>query len=510
MADTVTVPLRSESDMSMKSIVRDLIICVSITMLFLMAGCSGGNSAAPGFTLPDAADYSTLTWTNAFTSAHGKLAREYPFTTWNGVDWPGLYSRFLPRIQQAQNAGDEKAYYLALHEYIFSIPDGHVSLTASVTTTLTSVTLERAGGGFGLAVAELDDHRVIAAAVITGDTAAQAGIKAGAEIVSWGGLPVLTAIDRIEIGTIPYRTLTYEYSPNSESSRATSVFSRLEQARLLTRGALDSKISVEFINPGSADLQTVTLTAGFDDGRTLSLLNFAARPLFSDQINYRITPEGYGYLRLRAEIDLTDYSRYPVELFQKFREAMDSFVAAGVPGVILDLRGNYGGSDKLAADLCGFFYSSQQIYERQYIYDKRDGSFAGYDELIITPYPPPTPHYGGSVVVLVNPGTISSGEGPAAFIKKLPNGAVIGFHGTNGSFGMAGGEIMMPGGYNIKYPYGRSEDQSGVVQLDSRNGVGGVAPTVRVPKTAENVLAYAAGTDVELAYAISYLREKIQ
>lgn len=91
-------------------------------------------------------------------------------------------------------------------------------------------------------------------------------------------------------------------------------------------------------------------------------------------------------------------------------------------------------------------------------------------------------------------------------ISQLPNGRVIGFHGTNGSFGMTGGEIKMPGGYTIGYPYGRSVDENGVIQLDSRNGIGGVAPNPRVPKTLENVLAFAAGTDVELQYAIEHLR----
>ncbi len=110
------------------------------------------------------------------------------------------------------------------------------------------------------------------------------------------------------------------------------------------------------------------------------------------------------------------------------------------------------------------------------------------------------------MVVLVNPGTISSGEGPAMGIARLPQGRVIGFHGTNGSFGMVGGQIAMPGGYTIGYPFGRSVDQHGVVQLDSRNGIGGVAPNPRVPKTLENVLAFAAGIDVELQYAVRYLR----
>ena len=93
-------------------------------------------------------------------------------------------------------------------------------------------------------------------------------------------------------------------------------------------------------------------------------------------------------------------------------------------------------------------------------------------------------------------------------ISRLPNGRVIGFHGTDGSFGMTGGEITMPGGYTIEYPYGRSLDQNGVIQMDSKNGIGGVAPNPRVPMTQENVLAFAAGTDVELQYAIDYLSSR--
>ncbi|MBA4395572.1 MAG: peptidase S41, partial [Desulfobacca sp.] len=54
--------------------------------------------------------------------------------------------------------------------------------------------------------------------------------------------------------------------------------------------------------------------------------------------------------------------------------------------------------------------------------------------------------------------------------------------------------------------FGRSVDRNGVVQLDSRNGIGGVTPNPRVPKTLANILAYAAGTDVELQHAIQYLR----
>jgi len=498
-----------------------ILLALSCLALLLLPGCSGGGGSDTAadpridFTYPDAADYSKLAWTDGFKAAHDKFSREYAFSDWKGVDWPGLSGRFLPRITQAQAAGDEKAYYQALHEYVCSIPDGHISLSAENAAVPMALGKELAGGGFGMAVVELDDWRVIAAAIVPNGPADLVGIVAGAEIITWGGQPVKTAIGRIDVGAVPFKVLTG--AVGGESPQATIEHYRLEQARLLTRGRVGAGVQVAFKNPGSATSRTVTLTAVDDAGQTFSLVNFAKRPALSDQVDYRILPEGYGYVLVRMELDLipgTDQPApgYPAGVFQRFREAIASFVAAGVPGVIVDLRGNYGGSDELAADMCGFFSAAPSFYEYQEYYDKRTGRFlrltlddrsAVVDNLSIQPQ---TPYFGGPVVVLVNPATTSSGEGPAMGIARLPQGSVIGFHGTNGSFGMTGGEIPMPGGYKIKYPFGRSVDKNGVIQLDSRNGIGGVAPNPRVPKTLENVLACAAGTDVELQYAVKYLR----
>ena len=501
----------------MKTPFRYSLLALFYLIQLVLSGCSGGSESGTGtdprngFTYPDPADYSTLTWTDAFQAAHDKFSREYAFSEWKGVDWPGLYSRFMPRIIQAQATGDEKAYYLALHEYVCSIPDGHISLAAQNAAVPTALGKELAGGGFGMAVAELDDSRVIAAAIVSNGPADLAGIVTGAEIISWGGEPVKTAIGRIDVGAVPFKVLTGALG--GENPQATLEHYRLEQARLLTRGPVGTGVQVVFKNPGSAASQTATLMAVDDAGQTFSLLNFAKRADFSDQVDYRILPEGYGYVLVRMEHDLSNPG-YPTRIFQEFQEAITSFVAAGVPGVVVDLRGNYGGSDQLAADLCGFFYSSPSFYEYQEYYDKRNGQFLQFtaDEHGLNPFVdnisinPQTPYFDGPVVALVNPGTISSGEGPTMCISQLPNGRVIGFHGTNGSFGMTGGAIQMPGGYTIEYPYGRSVDENGVIQLDSRNGIGGVAPNPWVPKTLENVLAFAAGTDVELQYAIKYLR----
>ena len=464
-----------------------------------------------GFTYPDPADYSMLGWTAAFEAAHDKFSREYAFGAWKGIDWDALYEEYRPRVALAEAVGDERAYYLALHEYVCSIPDGHIGLKAEDESTPIAIAEELVGGGFGMAVAELDDWRVVAAAVVPGGPADTAGIVTGAEIVSWGGVPAQQAIGRIDVGAVPYKLLTGAYG--DENPIATRALYRLEQARLLARGPVGSSAAIAFRNPGAADTQTATLAAVADGGRTFRLVDFAQRPELSDQIDYRILPGGYGYVLVRMEVDMADPGAYPTRIYEQFKAAIASFVAAGAHGVILDLRGNYGGSDQLAADLCGFFYSTPAFYEETEYFDKRDGRFIRLTLAETGPDPivdqisivPQSPHYGGPVVVLVNPNTKSSGEGLPYSISRLPQGTVIGFHGTNGSFGMVGGAIALPGGYSIDYPFGRSVDQDGIVQLDSRNGVGGVAPDLRVPITMANALAFAAGTDVELQYAVKYL-----
>jgi len=493
----------------MKMTLQKIMVAAVVAIFLSLAGPSaemkseGAEDPGEGFTVPDKANYTDLGWAEAFSAANGKLSREYAFTDWKRVDWSALSARYLPLIEQAEASHDEIAYYRALHEYLFSIPDGHVSLTASDSSIPLSISRELIGGGYGLAVAETDDHRVIVAAVIQDGPASRSGVVTGAEIASWGGLPAGEAIGRIDIGKVPYRALTGEISPNVESSIATTGHYRLEQARLLVRAPAGAVTEVVFRKPGSTKFQRVNLVAEDDGGKTYSLLNFAVRPEFTDKVDFRILPEGYGYLHLRAFIDLNDMSAYPETIYERIREAITSFVAAGVPGVIIDLRGNYGGFDQLAADLCGFFTPSETFFESQVMYDKRDGTFLYLGDLAITPQ---EPCFDGPVAVLVNPGTKSSGEGPPAFFSKRASSCVIGFHGTNGSFGLAGGEIVMPGGYTIKYPYGRSLGQDGQIQIDSRDGVGGVAPGSRIPKTVPNLLAYAAGEDVELDYAIDFLR----
>lgn len=70
---------------------------------------------------------------------------------------------------------------------------------------------------------------------------------------------------------------------------------------------------------------------------------------------------------------------------------------------------------------------------------------------------------------------------------------------------MVGDSIKMPCGIKIGFPYGRSIDENGTVKLDSRNGIGGIIPDIRIPMNAANAVAFGDGTDVLLDEAVKAL-----
>ena len=74
---------------------------------------------------------------------------------------------------------------------------------------------------------------------------------------------------------------------------------------------------------------------------------------------------------------------------------------------------------------------------------------------------------------------------------------------------MAGDEAKMPGNIEVHWPYGQSLDKNKIVQIDSRNGNGGVLPTIRTPMTMENALRVANGEDVELEQAVAVVKSRL-
>ena len=487
--------------------------------LLLFGACSDNSSNSSSwnepFQLQPAGNYTQMTWTEAFDALHAQFSAAYAFTEWKGIDWKTMKAVTRPKIVQAEADGSEIAFVTALREYIFFLPDGHVSMKGG---GLLDLLTTKNQCSFGVAITGLDDGRIVAYVVTDGGPAAEAGIEPGDEIVMWDGLPIVEALAAQSI------LWTKSYSPP-----ATNEHKLLKQYQMLVIRPEGSQSTVTFRKDGGGGDQNVTLTATDDGGEILKKSSLWVNPEIKKKkpheldanvlVQYSQLPSGYGYLFLGALMDIVAYQEGldPLTpIYDKFKEAIQFFTDQDVPGIIVDLRANMGGSDSLAAGLSGFFYQAPVFYEYQNWYNNITGTFENIlldDENkiigrnVALDIPSQTPHYEGPVIVIVNPLTISSGEGVAMAIQNLPQGQVLGFWGTNGSFGMTGGEAAMPGDYEVQFPFGQSLNSNRTVQLDSRNGVGGVHPDISVPKTLENMVDYSNGEDVELDYAVQTLQD---
>ncbi len=469
---------------------------ISLGLVLTITSC--GTKTAAIYQFPEAADFSQMTWTDAFNAVVAKMEREYGFTQWKGVGWKTLGNAFRPAIEQAQASGNFEEYYLAMKEFLAAIPDGHVNLKGDDRGVIAS----KVGGGFGMLAMKLDDGRIVAASVTPGGPADAAGMKAGAELVAWGGIPADQAL--ADTSTL--------FARNSQATDEDVAYQKL---RFLVRAPIGATEQVAFKNQGEAAPTTVTLTA-IDDGMEPLVKTEPIPDIFAMNpdklIDSQVLSGNIGYIHVLAELDLTAEDGSTISTADLFKQAVDSFIDANVAGIIIDVQGNVGGLDVMVTQFMSNFYKTKTLYEYGDWYNAATGKFELWmadpstgeinepgQALYIQPG---SPVYEGPVAVLVDSGTVSSGEGIALAIRNLPNGQVIGFRPTNGSFGMAGDTALMPEGLKVTFPYGRTLDKDKHILLDSQNGVGGVAPTSRVPMTLENALKWGAGENVEVEYAV--------
>jgi carboxyl-terminal processing protease len=429
-------------------------------------------------------DLTALPWSQSFDALCAKLSAEYPFTSWKGIDWTALAARFAPRIRDAEARKDDRAYYRALRAFAWSIPDGHVSLRGDDR----GLKAEEVGGGYGLGLVQLDDGRVMAGRVERRRPAARAGLRTGAEILTWNGAPVREALDRLAVDWS-------EEPPVTADGRA------LQRLRFLTHGPVGGSATVGFRNPGTRTASTAMLTA---------LPEKYPRPtgtrwdvLVGDSVETRFLRGGYGYIKVKFELP-TLRDLLPE---RRVARAIDRFLTAGARGIVIDVRNNSGGQDEIVPRITSFFQSRARLYEIAGMYEPASRSFQPHPETAVRILPSP-PHWPRRIAVLVNADTFSAGEGIPLALQGLPNAAVFGWSGSQGSFGVGEKTVHLPDGLDFLFPQGQSLDGDQRIQIDGdAQGRGGVHPDHRVPlDEAAFDAAFLHGRDVVLEAAERWIQ----
>jgi C-terminal processing protease CtpA/Prc len=418
-------------------------------------------------------DYSKMSYTQAFESMFDVFRKEYAF---NGIagkqpDWDAVYAELAPRVRAAEDARDPYAYYLALRDLMLKFEDGHVGLNGGSMAGLYNE--ENILGGWGFAVRELDDGRVIAVAVIPGMPAAGTGMRVGAEILRINGQPVQQAIENVK-----------PFQPQS-----TDFGLRKERTDFLTRGGIGETITVEFQNSGFP-IQNVEMTAIYELDSLFAVYRGGEDDGLKLPTEYRMHPgSNVGVITIHSNYD--DLSL----LLRIFERALRDFEGAGVTGIVIDMRKNSGGAP---LGLAGYLHDEDIPLGQLEYYSDRTGKFEpdGPRDKV---FPNENQYRFAKMVLLVDQYCYSACEIEAYGFSQVPGMVVMGqFPSAGVEAEVARGKFLLPEGMEFNIPTGRFTLPDGSIFLEGE----GVQLNIRIPVDEDSVLSE---RDVVLEEAVAYI-----
>jgi len=417
-------------------------------------------------------DFSDLSYSEAFDAFFEVVRKEYAFNGIEGKqpDWDAVYANLQPKIARAEDERDAYGFYLALREFSLAFNDGHVGVSGGDFDY--QYNEDYLLGGYGFAVRELDDGRVIVVFVLPGGAAAQAGIQMGAEIVKFNGDPVRDALDKVQ----PFQPQSTDYG------------TRYEQTIFLTRGGIGESASIAYKNPGEGT-KTSKLVSVYEVDSLLAVYLGGPYDEYVLPAEYELLPSGAGYIKINSNYDDLGL------LMRVFERALVTFEEIGVPGIIIDMRLNFGGAP---LGLAGFLHDEEiQLGQLEYFSDKT-GQFEpdGPRDKV---YPNENTYSFDKMVLLVDQFCFSACEIESYGFSQVPGMEVMGQFPTAGvEAETARGEFLLPEGIEFGVPTGRFTLPDGSIFLEGE----GVQPTIRIPVDENSVLS---SEDVVLKKAENYI-----
>ena len=299
--------------------------------------------------------------------------------------------------------------------------------------------------------------------LLDGSPAANEGLELGAEILTWDSGTLQEAMDREFVW--------------AHQALATEHTKRLQQLRYITRFPLGTEVEVSFRNPESEEEQTVTMTtvserASFNNSSFFSGVDGLELP-----VEFEILDSGYGYVAIYS---FSDNERLTVQLWERM---IETFVSQAVPGVIIDMRHNGGGSGFLADQLGAYFFQEEHILGYSSSYNEATGDFyldpRSEDRFIL---PEEDLRFDGTLAVIIAPGCFSACEFFSYNLTIDERADIVGHYPTGG-LGGAVDDFLMPEDITIRFTVTRAVDADKNIHIEAQ----GVAPTVRVPVTLETL-----------------------
>lgn len=410
-----------------------------------------------------------------FDTAWATVGRAHYDTAYNGVDWTALRAELGPRAAAARDNAELRA---VLEEMLGRLRQSHFAVIPgeayAAAQAATETAEEPAGpGGAGLAV-RLIGRDFVVTRVEAGGPAERAGVRPGWAVDSVGAhaaAAVLEALDGL---------------PASVGERARAVQgSAVVEAWL--RGAVGDGVRVRFRDGGDRPV-ALELTRAPLRGEPVALPGL---PPTHAWLEGRRVPAGGG-----AEAGVIAFNLWATSLAPAFDRALDALRDAD--GIVIDLRGNPGGSAFMPSGVAGHFFAEPALLG---VMKVREGEWrVSANPRRVAPDGRAVEPFAGPVAILVDPGSASASEFAAGGMQGVGRARVFGE--TSAGAVLPSATRILPNGDVLQYATGDFALPSGV-----RFEGSGVVPDVAAPPTRAALLA---GRDPALEAALRWIAERKQ
>src|SRR5262249_53531973 len=331
----------------------------------------------------------------------------------NGVDWNAVRERYRPL---AESAKTDEEFYTLMERMVGELHDAHTHvLTPAQARNFRNH--ERVNVGFN---ADVLDGKLVMTRVVPGSQAAQAGLEPGMIVQTVDGQPPASKVAEVAAKF-----------PESSCPRATEW---LRYGRVFMG------------EPGS----TVKVGVERADGWSFEVALTRAVTSAAPDLVAKLLPSGNAYISFRIFYE-------PVA--QEFHAALEKFKTA--PGLIIDVRGNPGGSGRELMAIAANFFATKTVFARNKLRtrDTMPVSVGGKSRQM----------YGGPVVILADLHSGSSSElfaagmqdaGRAKVGGSQPCGCVL---GVNNLVDLKGGGAVMISKVLWFTPHDRKLEGEGVI-----------------------------------------------
>jgi carboxyl-terminal processing protease len=364
----------------------------------------------------------------------------------NGVDWRAARSKWQP---QALAAATDDEFWEKLDQMAGELADSHTRVESPKAVERRK---QQQAFSLGLNIRELDGKLTVLSVNPDAD-AYWAGVRAG-----------------MQVTRIAERDAQTQWREWSQSARKTSSPQAALRAPLRKLNAEAALVAAASGNAsGAGFMMEFERVDGTRFTAALKPRTLSTRPT----VTHRVLPSGIGYVRLTA--------------FQESLRGglLDAITALkDTPALILDLRGNGGGSAAMAEALIGSFFKEKTLIGRAETRTGRPVTMMFGAIKLITPersVPGRADAYAGKLAVLMDSDSASASEATAGALQSTGRAIVVG-ETSCGCLLAYLGYATLPGGGELAY----SEVGFTTVKGERIEGRG-VVPDVAVERTRDDV-----------------------